>query len=78
MSQATEHRDSFNSYAHLWTDNKQEFLTQFLIYGHIPTQVSYNLWEELTGLDQLEYHVITESAAEIIWICKLYQIILFL
>ena len=41
VSQATEHRDSFGSYAHLWTDDRQEFLTQFLVYGHIPTQVSY-------------------------------------
>ena len=41
VNQATVHRDSFSSYAHLWTDNRQEFLTQFLVYGHIPSQVSY-------------------------------------
>ena len=37
---STEYRDSFSSYSHLWTDNRQEFLTQFLVYGHVPTQVS--------------------------------------
>ena len=39
VTQATKHRDSFNSYSHLWTDDRQEYLTQFLVYGHIPTQV---------------------------------------
>lgn len=42
VTQATQHRDSFNSYAHLWTDDRQEFLTQFLVYGHVPTQVNIN------------------------------------
>ena len=36
---ATKYRDSFSDYSHLWTDNKQDFLTQFLVYGHVPTQV---------------------------------------
>ena len=36
---STEYRDSFSSYSHLWTDNRQEVLTQFLVYGHVPTQV---------------------------------------
>ena len=39
VDQATKHKDSFESYAHLWTDDRQEFLTQFLVYGHVPTQV---------------------------------------
>ena len=41
VGRATEHRNSFSNHAHLWTDDRQEFLTQFLVYGHIPTQVSY-------------------------------------
>ena len=36
---SAEYRDSFSSYSHLWTDNRQEFLMQFLVYGHVPTQV---------------------------------------
>jgi hypothetical protein len=41
VGQATKHKDSFDSYAHLWTDDRQDFLAQFLVYGHVPTQV-YN------------------------------------
>ena len=36
---AIEYKDSFSSYSHLWIDNRQEFLTQFLVYGHVPSQV---------------------------------------
>lgn len=42
VDQAMKHKDSFESYAHLWTDDRQEFLTQFLVYGHVPTQVMGN------------------------------------
>ena len=33
-----EYRDSYNSYAYLWVDDRQEFLQQFLLYGHMLTQ----------------------------------------
>jgi len=38
VSQAAVHRDSYNSYAYLWVDDRQEFLSQFLRYGHMLTQ----------------------------------------
>ena len=37
LEQAVEYRDSYNSYAYLWVDNRQEFLKQFLHYGHVLT-----------------------------------------
>ena len=33
-----EYRDSYNSYSYLWVDDRQEFLQQFLLYGHMLTQ----------------------------------------
>ena len=33
-----EYRDSYNSYSYLWVDDRQEFLHQFLLYGHMLTQ----------------------------------------
>ena len=38
MSEATTFSSSFDTYAHLWSDDRQEFLRQFLTYGHILTQ----------------------------------------
>ena len=33
-----EYRSSFEKYAYLWVDDRQEFLQQFLRYGHVVTQ----------------------------------------
>lgn len=38
MNKACDYRASFDSYAYLWVDDRQEFMRQFLIYGHVLTQ----------------------------------------
>lgn len=38
ISQAVKYRDSYNSYSYLWVDDRQVFLGQFLLYGHVLTQ----------------------------------------
>ena len=38
MSDATNFASGFDTYANLWVDDRQEFLRQFLTYGHILTQ----------------------------------------
>ena len=38
ISQGTKYRDSYNTYAYLWVDDRQVFLNQFLVYGHVLTQ----------------------------------------
>lgn len=35
--QAVGYRNSFESYSYLWVDDRQEFLDQFLLYGHVLT-----------------------------------------
>lgn len=42
--QASEYRDSYNEHSYLWTDDRKEFLKQFLKYGHVLTQVCMH-WE---------------------------------
>ena len=32
-----EYQNSFENYAYLWVDDRQEFLRQFLLYGHVLT-----------------------------------------
>ena len=32
-----EYRNSFENYAYLWVDDRQDFLRQFLLYGHVLT-----------------------------------------
>lgn len=38
VSQAAVYRGSYGSYSYLWVDDRQEFLSQFLLYGHMLTQ----------------------------------------
>ena len=38
VAQAIKYRDSYNTYAYLWVDDRQVFLEQFLLYGHVLTQ----------------------------------------
>ena len=38
VTQATKYRDSYNTYSYLWVDDRQVFLSQFLLYGHVLTQ----------------------------------------
>lgn len=35
MVKATEYKQSFSSYAYLWTDDRSEYLNQFLRYNHV-------------------------------------------
>ena len=37
VSDALKHADKYEQYQHLWEDDRQEFLRQFLTYGHILT-----------------------------------------
>jgi len=38
IAKANEFRALFNKYAYLWVDDRQEFMRQFLLYGHVLTQ----------------------------------------
>ncbi|KAL0966379.1 hypothetical protein UPYG_G00294600 [Umbra pygmaea] len=35
ISKAMEYQESFASYCYLWTDDRSEFMRQFLLYGHV-------------------------------------------
>uniref|UniRef100_A0A8C5LC16 Dynein axonemal heavy chain 17 n=1 Tax=Jaculus jaculus TaxID=51337 RepID=A0A8C5LC16_JACJA len=37
MKEAEEYEDSFEKYSYLWVDDLQEFMKNFLIFGHAPT-----------------------------------------
>ncbi|XP_066917361.1 dynein beta chain, ciliary-like [Clytia hemisphaerica] len=37
MNKAAEYKNSFNVYEYLWVDDRQEFMQQFLLYGHVLT-----------------------------------------
>ncbi|CAF0885207.1 unnamed protein product, partial [Didymodactylos carnosus] len=38
ITKANEYRAFFNKYAYLWVDDRQEFMRQFLLYGHVLSQ----------------------------------------
>ncbi|MEE6466363.1 hypothetical protein FKM82_006924 [Ascaphus truei] len=37
INKAIDYRSTFNSYSNLWTDDRLEFMRQFLLYGHVLT-----------------------------------------
>ncbi|XP_077979817.1 dynein beta chain, ciliary-like [Glandiceps talaboti] len=37
MNKAQEYRNSFDNYAYLWVDDRNEFMRQFLLYNHVLT-----------------------------------------
>lgn len=37
MNKANEYRNSFDNYAYLWVDDRNEFMRQFLLYNHVLT-----------------------------------------
>ena len=37
MNKANEYRSSFDIYAYLWLDDRNEFMRQFLLYNHVLT-----------------------------------------
>ncbi|XP_004592923.2 dynein axonemal heavy chain 17 [Ochotona princeps] len=38
MKEAEEYQESIERFSYLWTDDPQEFMRNFLIFGHVPTQ----------------------------------------
>lgn len=38
VTEASKYRDSYSTYSYLWVDDRQEFLSQFLLYGRLLTQ----------------------------------------
>jgi dynein heavy chain, axonemal len=47
LAQAHEYQRSFDRYAYLWTDDRKEFMRQFLAYGHVLTA------------DEIQQHALT-------------------
>jgi len=37
MNKACEYRNTFDTYAYLWVDDRNEFMNQFLLYNHVLT-----------------------------------------
>jgi len=37
MNNAADYGASFDSYSYLWTDDRHEFMRQFLLYNHVLT-----------------------------------------
>jgi len=37
MNSAAEYQASFDAYSYLWTDDRHEFMRQFLLYNHVLT-----------------------------------------
>ena len=37
MNLATNYSTSYDTYSYLWVDDRQEFMRQFLLYGHVLT-----------------------------------------
>jgi len=37
MNRATDYSSSYDNYSYLWVDDRQEFMRQFLLYGHVLT-----------------------------------------
>jgi len=37
MNLATDFSSSYDNYSYLWVDDRQEFMRQFLLYGHVLT-----------------------------------------
>ena len=37
MNKGLDYRNSFDNYAYLWVDDRNEFMRQFLLYNHVLT-----------------------------------------
>uniref|UniRef100_A0A4W3JPZ5 Dynein axonemal heavy chain 11 n=1 Tax=Callorhinchus milii TaxID=7868 RepID=A0A4W3JPZ5_CALMI len=46
INKATEYRNSFDTYAYLWVDDRSEFMKQFLLYSHVLTAEEIELHAE--------------------------------
>ncbi|CAF1217238.1 unnamed protein product [Didymodactylos carnosus] len=49
INKANEYQRSFDRYAYLWVDDKNEFMRQFLLYNHVLTP------------DEIQQHAVTEQ-----------------
>jgi len=46
LTKANEFKYSFNKYSYLWVDDRQEFMKQFLLYNHVPSQEEIDAYAE--------------------------------
>jgi len=46
MNSAADYSASFDTYAYLWTDNRHEFMRQFLLYNHVLTAEEIEAYAE--------------------------------
>ncbi|XP_061694561.1 dynein axonemal heavy chain 11 [Syngnathoides biaculeatus] len=46
MAKVREYRELFNSYRYLWTDDRSEFMRQFLLYGHVLSSEEAELYAD--------------------------------
>ncbi len=52
LAKSNEFKDSFNKYAYLWVDDRQEFMRQFLLYNHVLTPDEIEAHAETGGVPQ--------------------------
>ena len=50
VGSACSYRESFVCHAYLWEDDRQVFLQQFLLYGHVLTTEEIEAAGEIAGL----------------------------
>ena len=51
LTKANEFKYSFNKYAYLWVDDRQDFMKQFLLYNHVPSQEEIEAYAD-TGVPE--------------------------
>jgi dynein heavy chain, axonemal len=50
LAKSNEFKDSFNKYAYLWVDDRQDFMRQFLLYNHVLTPDEIEAHAETGGV----------------------------
>ena len=67
MNKAIEYRSSFDNFAYLWVDDRNEFMRQFLLYNHVLTteeieaHAEEGVPETPPTLDQFKGQVTTDA-----------------
>ena len=46
MNNAAEYRSTYDMYAYLWSDDRHEFMRQFLLYNHVLTAEEIEAYAE--------------------------------
>ena len=46
MNSAADYRATFDAYSYLWTDDRHEFMRQFLLYNHVLTAEEIEAYAE--------------------------------